>query len=181
MLPKKFLKTGKRREHRPPPGKPTISCERPAQVREIPSLLVTARQVEIYSRMLAQGYGFWHRISIAHSCFNQKKSTRPPLLQCLVHCDHGAVFIDKPGSQPPCTTAWDSSIAVQLRELRSAVAVKPKRSAVNNTSSDSNCGRRSADLSIRLAQRPATVYPAKTTTNSSSPNAVRNSAYGPQV
>ena len=36
-------------------------------------------------------------------------------------------------------------------ELRSAVAVKPKRSAVNNTSSDSNCGRRSADLSIRLA------------------------------
>src|SRR5213596_2719790 len=131
--------------------------------------------------MLAQGYGFWHRISIAHSCFNQKKSTRPPLLQCLVHCDHGAVFIDKPVSQPPCTTAWDSSIAVQLRELRSAVAVKPKRSAVNNTSSDSNCGRRSADLSIRLAQRPVTVYPAKTTTNSSSPNAVRNSAYGPQV
>src|SRR5205823_9353719 len=139
--------------------------------------------------MLAQGYGFWHRISIAHSCFNQKKSTRPPLLQCLVHCDHGAVFIDKPGSQPPCTTgsqppcttAWDSSIAVQLRELRSAVAVKPKRSAVNNTLSDSNYGRRSADLSIRLAQRPATVYPAKTTTNSSSPNAVRNSAYGPQV
>src|SRR5438876_4304575 len=87
--------------------------------------------------MLAQGYGFWHRISIAHSCFNQKKSTRPPLLQCLVHSDHGAVFIDKPGSPPPYTTAWDSSIAVQLRELRSAVAVKPKRSAVNNTSSDS--------------------------------------------
>jgi hypothetical protein len=55
--------------------------------------------------LLAQGYGFWHRISIAHSCINQKKSTRPPLFQFLVHPDHGAAFIDKPGSQPSCTTA----------------------------------------------------------------------------
>lgn len=47
--------------------------------------------------LLAQGYGFWHRISIAHRRMNQKKSTRPPLFQCLVHPDHGAVFIDKPG------------------------------------------------------------------------------------
>ena len=55
--------------------------------------------------LLAQGHGFCHCISIAHSCINQKKFTRPPLFQCLVHSDHGAVFIDKPGSQPSCTTA----------------------------------------------------------------------------
>jgi hypothetical protein len=50
--------------------------------------------------LLAQGYGFYHRISIAHSCINQKKSTRPPLFQCLVHPDHGAVFIVNPDRNP---------------------------------------------------------------------------------
>jgi len=50
--------------------------------------------------LLAQGYSFWHRISIAHSCINQKKPTRPPLFQCLVPPDHGAVFIVNPDRNP---------------------------------------------------------------------------------
>ncbi len=38
-----------------------------------------------------------------------------------------------------------------------------------------------AQQTFSIDPRPAAVYPAKTTTNFSSPNAVRNSAYGPQV
>ena len=83
-----------------PPEYFTISCERQHKFSRdyfIASNRPTGRDL---FALLAQGYGFWHRISIAHSCINQKKPTRPPLFQCLVPPDHGAVFIVNPDRNP---------------------------------------------------------------------------------